>query len=177
MDQNTDQLKDDIERRREDIGETLDAIGDRVIPGRIIERRREQLRYGVSGVRDRVMGTAHEISDAASAAGDQLGPEAVSRQVSGHPLGAGLVAAGLGFLVAAAIPRTQAEVQLAESISDAAAPIREQAEQAVREVGQSIADDASHAAAELKERAATAAADLTDTAQQAANETRDELRH
>jgi len=177
MDQDTDQLKDDIERRRDDIGETLDAIGDRVIPGRIIERRREQLRYGMSGVRDRVMGTAREISDATSAAGDQLGPQAVSRQVTGHPLGAGLVAAGLGFLVAAAIPRTQPEVDLAESISEAATPIREQAQQAVREVGQSIAEDASNAAADLKERASSAAADLTDTAQQAANQTREELRH
>ena len=91
-------------------------------------------------------------------------------------MGAGLVAAGLGFLVAAAIPRSQPEVQLAESISDATTPIREHAEQAVREVGHAMAEDASQAAADLKDRAATAAADVTDHAQQAANQTRDELR-
>lgn len=180
MEQDTDQLKYDIERRREDIEGTLDAIGDRVLPGRIVERRREQLRQGVQGVRERVMGRTHEMtgaaSGAASSAAEHVGPDALGRQVSGHPLGAGLVAAGLGFLVSAAIPRSSSEVQMARSVADAAAPLAEQAQQAVREVARDVADEAASAGSELKETASAAASDVTEEAKHQARAVRDELR-
>ena len=43
MGQGPEELRHDIERRRDDLGETIDAIGDRVSPGRIIERRRNRI--------------------------------------------------------------------------------------------------------------------------------------
>ena len=38
MGQESEELKADIEQRRENMSETIDAIEDRVVPGRIIER-------------------------------------------------------------------------------------------------------------------------------------------
>jgi hypothetical protein len=62
------ELRRDIERTREHMGETIDAIGDRVVPSRIIERRRNRMRAGYWAARDAVMGRS---SDAMSSAGAQ----------------------------------------------------------------------------------------------------------
>ena len=57
MGQSTHELRRDIERTRADLGDTLDAIGDRVSPGRMIERRKNRMSSGIRSVKDRVMGT------------------------------------------------------------------------------------------------------------------------
>jgi hypothetical protein len=43
MGQSAEELRRDIERTREGLGETLDAIGDRVSPGRIMERKKNRV--------------------------------------------------------------------------------------------------------------------------------------
>jgi hypothetical protein len=53
MGQSPEELKQDIESTRADLGETLDAIGDRVSPGRVIERRKNRTRQRLTGLRDR----------------------------------------------------------------------------------------------------------------------------
>ena len=47
MGANTASLRQEIEGTRSDLGETLDAIGDRVSPGRVIERRKNRMFQGV----------------------------------------------------------------------------------------------------------------------------------
>ena len=42
MGQTAEQLKEQIAGTRDDLSETLDAIGDRVSPGRVIERRKNR---------------------------------------------------------------------------------------------------------------------------------------
>ena len=44
MGQGADELKQDIERTREDMAQTLDAIGDRISPRLQAERQMERLR-------------------------------------------------------------------------------------------------------------------------------------
>ena len=52
------QLREEIAQGRSELSGTLDAIGDRVSPRRIAERRVNRI-FGVFGtVRERVMGTA-----------------------------------------------------------------------------------------------------------------------
>ena len=58
MGQDADQLKREIEDTRGELGGTLDAIGDRLSPGRMVERRKNRMMNGLHNVRDRVMGTA-----------------------------------------------------------------------------------------------------------------------
>ena len=72
MGQSPEELKQEIETTRSDLGETLDAIGDRVSPGRMIERRTNRVRQGVGGLRDRIMGFVDETTTSAT---DRVGPE------------------------------------------------------------------------------------------------------
>jgi hypothetical protein len=58
MGKSTQELRGDIEHTREDLGETLDAIGERVSPGRIVQRRKARVRHAFSSARESVMGRA-----------------------------------------------------------------------------------------------------------------------
>ena len=92
MGQDIEELKRDIEYTRADMGGTLEAIGDRVSPARIVERKKNRIVSSAQSVRDRVMGTAGEardhiaetgqsLSDSASEAKDALvhAPQAVAQ--------------------------------------------------------------------------------------------------
>ncbi|MEW6474648.1 MAG: DUF3618 domain-containing protein [Actinomycetota bacterium] len=54
MGQAADELRDDIERTREDMATTLDAIGDKVSPKLQAERQMERLRQ--SGIEPKQLG-------------------------------------------------------------------------------------------------------------------------
>ena len=120
MGQSTEELRREIEYTREDLGQTLDAIGDRVSPGRIVERRKNRVVNGFASVRDRVMGTAsdagHSIGDTAGGTVDTIkgAPDTVVQQTQGNPLVAGAVAFGVGVLMASVFPATAKEQQVAE---------------------------------------------------------------
>lgn len=180
MDQDTEALKADIERRRNDIGETLDAIGDRVSPGRMVERQRNRMGNGVRSVRDRVMGTFESGGSALAGAGstitDTASPENVRSQVSGHPLGAGLVTFGIGFLVAAAMPPSEAEESAAATLKEKAEPVTSQLAEAGREVAGSLKEEASEAASEVKGAASEAATQVSEAAKQQASDTKEQLK-
>ena len=115
-------LKADIEHRRESMTGTIDAIEDKVVPSRIIERRRAAMSGWAANIKERVMGTAHSptgqasstagrVSDTMSHATDAIGdaPAQVQRATAGSPLIAGTVAFGIGALVAALLPETKTE--------------------------------------------------------------------
>ena len=55
MGQSATELKQEIAQTRQNLGETLDAIGDRVSPGRMVERRKNRMARGFQNVRDRVI--------------------------------------------------------------------------------------------------------------------------
>ena len=147
MGQEPDELRRDIERRRDELGDTIDAIGDRVSPGRIIERRRNRMTDGVRSFRDRVMGTVSAgtdtIGDVAGSVRDHVGPDAVRQQTAGSPLGAGLVAFGIGFIVAAAFPPTEPEIAAADRATDALEPAKDAAIEAARNVADDVKQGAS----------------------------------
>ena len=109
----TDQLKADIEYRRERMSGTVDAIEDRVVPGRIIRRRTDAARDWMGQACDRVMGPPQKVKaqvgalpDQAASGADQFAenvtalPEQISDQTRGVPLVAGGIAFGVGALFA-----------------------------------------------------------------------------
>ena len=129
MGQESEELRADIEQRRESMSETIDAIEDRVVPGRIIERKRQAAREWTGGLRDRVMGSAHSVGDQAGSAKDRLSggvsqaadkmsqaPEQLQRATAGSPLIAGAVAFGVGALVAALLPETESERKAVQAV-------------------------------------------------------------
>ena len=91
MGESADELRRDIEETRGGLTETLDAIGDRVSPGRVIERRKNRMVQSVQSVRDRVMGSAATPATASPAAPARAvdtvkgAPDLVRQQTQGSP--------------------------------------------------------------------------------------------
>ena len=120
MGESAEELRRDIEETRGGLTETLDAIGDRVSPGRVIERRKNRMVQSVQSLRDRVMGSAADardgMADSTSTAVDTVkgAPDVVRQQTQGSPVAAGAIAFGVGFLVAALLPPSEPEQRAAE---------------------------------------------------------------
>jgi ElaB/YqjD/DUF883 family membrane-anchored ribosome-binding protein len=170
MGTSTEELKRDIETSRNNLGETLDAIGDRVSPGRMMERRRQRVRDRVTNVRWRVMGGADRatsaVGDATSSATDTVRhtPEALRGQTQGSPLAAGAIAAGAGFLVGALMRPSETEMHTASTIMDKAAPLRDELKNTGEQMAESLKHDAGEAVDELKHSASEGAERVRDTA-------------
>lgn len=177
MGQSAEELRRDIERTRGELSGDLDAIGDRMSPGRMIERRKNRFVGALNTGRDRIMGRAGDVrsgagdraqgvADRASGAVDTVRevPEMAMERVEGNPLAAGAVAFGVGFLAAVAFPATKAEARAVQKVGEAAQPVAEQATEAVREVAQSAQEAGRQAVSDLKDSAQEKAQDVKDTA-------------
>jgi len=172
-------LKADIEYRRENMSGTIDAIGDRVVPGRVVARKREAAGSWMRGVRERVMGSASSTTGHVSdrvGGGVSSAAETVTqapRQVAsatgdatrGSPLLAGAIAFGAGALVAALLPETEVEHHVAEQVQ----PQMGAAASAAQDVGK-------HAMETAKSSAQEAAHDVQETATDHAHQAADEVR-
>jgi len=170
MGEATDDVRREIEDTRYELGNTIDAIGDRVIPGRVIERRKNQMSLGVRSVMDRVMGKAHDARQAVGDAGSSVtdAPGAVLTQTQGAPLAAGALAFAAGFLVAAAFPPSQTEKDV---VADKVEPVKQQLSQVGHEVADHLKDPAADAVQSVKSAAQDAAQQVAATAKDAAQQT------
>ncbi len=186
MSQDPDEIRREIERTRQGLGETLEDIEDKVTPSRIAERQVDKVRGGIQSVRERVMGTVDEytpsgggsgLSDTASGLTDRAGsavdsarqtlagaPDQAMAQARGNPLAAGLIAFGGGLLLASLLPSTQPEQQAAEALRDR---FEEPAKQQVQQVAQEAKDA-------LQPAAQQAAESVKQTAQEGVERTRDD---
>jgi ElaB/YqjD/DUF883 family membrane-anchored ribosome-binding protein len=188
----TEELRRDIAARRDDVGRDLDAIGDRLSPGRIAERTRGRARYRVTMMRERVMGPARGAGSTMGDAKRHLGEQgrdvgsavkeapaqalqAVEDRVEGSPLAAGFVALGIGFLAGSLIPGTRRESDLASrlepELQEATRSVASGAKDAVSEVAGVARDEAT----DLKEHASDAAHQVSSAAQDHAKAPRDEV--
>lgn len=173
MGQSPEELRGEIARTRGNLSNTLDAIGDHVSPGRIMERRKNKVVQGVQSVRDRVMGTTSDVgssvADGASGAVDAAkgAPDTVLAQTQGSPLVAGALAFGVGFLVAAAFPATRTEAEAASQLMDKAQPARDSLVSAGKDAVENLKDPVSEAVGAVKDTAASGAEQVKATAQEA----------
>lgn len=190
-----DVIRRQIEDTRRELSYDVDALNEKVNPARVVDRRVTAAKGRVSGLKDKVMGTAHDtrqsaqgtahnaagsvqgaasnaagsVQDAASSAAGAIqgAPDAAIRQTQGNPLAAGLIAFGVGWLVSSLLPATQREQQLAQ-----------QAETAVRDNKDALLAPAKQAAQEIGEQLKPAAQDAVEsvksTAQDAAATVKDE---
>jgi len=192
MGQSAEEVREDIERVRGDLGDTLDAIGDRVSPRRMVQRRTGRVRDRFTSLRETVMGSAeygraaitdraggltssgkdgaHALTDrlgsAASTVGEQASeaPQIVRRQTQGNPIAAGLVAFGGGLLLASILPATEPERQVGQALKERAEPLKEQAQAAAQEMKDSLQDTARGAAEHVMERAQEATSEIKQEA-------------
>jgi ElaB/YqjD/DUF883 family membrane-anchored ribosome-binding protein len=182
MGQSAEELRREIEDTRHDLGQTLDAIGDRVSPGRIVERRKNRVMTGLHSVRDRVMGTAadtgHAIGETAGGAVDTLKatPDAVVGQTQGNPLAAGAVAFGVGVLLASIFPASAKEKQAAEELMDRVQPLTDELKQAGQEMAEHLKEPAREAVEQVKHVAAEGQQAVTDTVKEVADTSKQSAR-
>jgi gas vesicle protein len=179
QDSDTQQLSQDIAHTRADLTRDLDALTDKVSPSRVVERRVERTRSGMSRMKESVMGSA---SDTTSSVGDTTGAavQGAKQRTRGNPLAAGLLAFGAGWLVSSLLPATEQEAQAAQKLEDAAKehgqPVADHAKQAGQDVGQAMKEKASGAAQQVKETAQDSAARVKDEGTSSAERVSDEAR-
>jgi gas vesicle protein len=157
-----EEIRTDIERTRRELGQDVDALADKVTPSKIAERQTRKVKRAFSRVTDRIMGSA---SDAVDSTRDAVGnaadtvadvPRKAARATEGNPIAAGLIAFGMGMLVASLIPASRQEQRLAEQAKEAAAPILDEAKDVAMESADHLREPARDAAESVKERAAEA---------------------
>jgi ElaB/YqjD/DUF883 family membrane-anchored ribosome-binding protein len=193
MGQSAEELTNDIQRTRTDLGETLDAIGDRMSPGRMMERRKNRMTNGMRAVRNRVMGTVEDfgfaVSETGHAAGSRAGemaddavekvrsmPDTVRQQSQGNPLMAGAIAFGFGFILASAFPASRTERRAASQLMEKAEPIKQELTEAASEIAQDMREPAREAMERVKEAASEGAQTVAGSAKAAMHETTDDAR-
>ena len=202
MDTSTDQLsaaelRQQLDDQRAGIGQDLVAIGDRVSPKRVTERRAAAVKEKFSGLGQKVMGAKDTVADQASSMGGQIGsagesvgqkagdaadqvrraPELARTQTQGNPLAAGLIAFGGGLLAATLLPTSRREQQLVDEriqpqLEDAAGHVGEMAQEAV----ESVKPAAQDAVTELKDEAQQAVAEVKEQASSAAGDVADDAK-
>lgn len=177
MGESAEELRRDIDRTREHMTMTVDAIEDRVMPGRIIQRRTNRVRAGVGSVRDAVMGAPEQVrglvSEGASSAAGDVGElsQRVQARAGGNPFAAGLIAFGAGMLAATLIPPSDAEQQAASKARQAAEPLVEPLHDAAHEVLDHAREHGQEALDTVKDSGTNAAGAITDTAKTHAHQT------
>ena len=188
-----EQLTTQIAGTREDLSRDVDALYDKVSPGRIVGRRKEAVRGRLSTVKDSVMGSAQSaggsaqgaagsVKDTASSATTAVGDTAqsavgtIQRQTQGAPLAAGMVAFGAGMIISALVPASEKEAQAAQRLTEAVkdSPVADEVKAAGQEVGQNLKDSAMEAVQEVKSSAQDSAATVKDESQSAAQTVKQE---
>jgi hypothetical protein len=188
-----EQLTGQIAGTRQDLSRNVDALYDKVSPGRIVERRKEAVRGRVASLKDSVMGSAGNagesaqgaagsVKDSASGAASAVAGTAqsavgtIERQTQGAPLAAGMVAFGAGMIVSALIPASQKEAQAAHQLTEAVkdSSLVDEAKSAGQQIGQNLKESATDAVQEVKASAQDSAATVKDEGQSAAQTVKDQ---
>ncbi|GCE77915.1 DUF3618 domain-containing protein [Cellulomonas biazotea] len=193
--QDPDQIRADIARTRAELSDDVDALTDKVSPGRVVHRQTDRVRTGVRDLKDRVMGSAsdatsagtsavsgvaHSAADRAGEAGHAVGqavtdlPQRARQGTQGSPLAAGLVAFGAGLLAAALLPSTEPEQRAATSLKESAQPLADEARSAAQDVAEHLRSDAQDAVTAVKDRATQAASTVQEEGTAAAQQVRDD---
>lgn len=169
MSDDPDAIRADIEATRRNLSGDVDALADKVTPSKIAERQKRKVKGAFHSISEKIMGTADDMGSSAggalSNAGDSVADagRTVVHKAQGNPLAVGLIAFGVGALVASLIPPSSKEQELASGVKDAAQPLLHEA----AEVGKQVASD-------LKEPAHQAVESVKETAQEGVSTVRDE---
>ena len=180
--------------QRERMGDTLDAIGDRLSPERMVERRKAAVSQTFRNMKESVMGSpgyqepaterlraqAGDARDAATSAVQhasehvQQAPQALADQARGNPVAAGIIAFGAGVLLATLLPSSRTEQRVVAE----AKPQLQQAAQQLKQAGQDVAseakDHARDAAEEVKSSSTEAGSHVREQAEESAHRVKDD---
>lgn len=192
----TDELREDIDQKRQDIDHTVDQLQNRVSPSRITARGRYRIRRWWIDTKDQVMGNdrseypwesgmrriaeqAGDVTDKASEIATDLKegvaetPAMVRRQTQGSPVAAGVIAFGGGLLVGTLLPESAGERRIAQRLEPAVADLVEEATEFGQQMAEDLKDSTREKVEELKDSASAAVEGVKDEAKQAVTRARD----
>jgi hypothetical protein len=174
-----EQIRAEIDATRAGLSYDVDTLADKVNPSSIAHRQTEKVKGRFSSVKESVMGSAHDgagsVSDAASSAtgsAQEAGHQAVEK-AKGNALAVGLIAFGVGALVASLLPSTEKERDLTSQAKEKAAPAVDAAKSAAQDVASNLKQPAQDAVASVKDTAQSAADTVADDARSAAGDVQD----
>ena len=177
---NPDEIRAEIERTRNALSTNVDTLAYEANPKTMAKRKVESVTGRFGGLRDRVMGSAHDTLDSsletvsdtqdAAVSAVQGAPGAAKRTTQGNPWGAGLVAFGVGLAVAAAFPATQKEQDAAVAVKDKAQPLQQELTQVAKDTAANLQEPAQQAAQTVKDAATDAAGTVQDETTSAAQD-------
>jgi len=182
-----EQLEREIQRTRQQLGQDVDALAEKVSPSQAARRGADRAKSALVSAKESVMGSAqdaagttrdraaglgHEVAGTAEQVRDsaeqaaQTAGRTVRRRTEGNPLAAGLIAFGIGWLASSLIPASPVEERLGETVRDVGgeklAPVKEQVTAAAREAADQLKEPAKEAAASVKETATDAVSTVKD---------------
>jgi hypothetical protein len=176
-------IRSDIERTRLELGQDVDALADKVNPGKAVNRQADKVKNAFRRAKDAVMGSAHDAADSTSgamhSAGDAVGqaPQRVASATRGNPVAAGLVVFGAAWLVSSLIPASRQEREVAEKAKDAAQPLVDEVKHVAQDAAEHLKPEAQAAVDSVKERAGEAAEHVKAEGQGAAADVKDAAQH
>jgi uncharacterized protein YoxC len=182
-----DQLERDIQQRRQQLGQDVDALAEKVSPTQAARRGVGRAKSALVSVKESVMGsasdmasttrertanmgqeltdTAGQVRESAEQAAETAGRE-VRRRTEGNPLAAGLIAFGIGWLVSSLVPATPVEERVGEAVRDVGqdkfGAVKDEVTSAAQDVAGQLKEPAQQAAESVKQTATEAAATVKD---------------
>jgi hypothetical protein len=196
-----EELRSEIEQTREELAYDVDRLADHTVPSRVVGRKLAGVKERARSVADRVMGSRDSVRDTASSAGDRARetanragekvqetahsvagtvretPDAVARQTRGNPLAAGVIAFGVGLLVASLLPETEAEKRAGVAVADRSEGLVDKARETARDLASDLGDTAKDAAGSVKDTAREAAGHTAEQAKESGRSTVEQTRH
>ncbi|HEX4187381.1 MAG TPA: DUF3618 domain-containing protein [Solirubrobacteraceae bacterium] len=154
-------IRKEIERTREHMGDTVDALGYKAdVPA----RAKDSVSEKVDALKSRITGVGSQVAEATPDAGDvRQGAQQAVGIVQENPLGLAIGAAAVGFLAGTLIPGTRIE-------DERIGPMADQLKQQARDTGQEALQHGKEIAQETAETAAEKAQEAVAEVQGKAEE-------
>jgi ElaB/YqjD/DUF883 family membrane-anchored ribosome-binding protein len=171
-----DEIRNDIERTRRELGQDVDALADKVNPAKAMERQTDKVRRAATRMKDRVMGSASDVVDSTQDAVTDA-PRKVASATQGNPVAAGLIAFGIGWLLSSLVPASRPERDMADKLEDAAAPLVDDVKDMAKESADHMREPAREAVDAVKGRAAEAVDTVKTEGADAASQAQTDAKH
>ncbi|WP_306233285.1 DUF3618 domain-containing protein [Agrococcus beijingensis] len=174
MNETPEEIRARIDMTREQVSGDVDALAEKVSPTGMVEREAERVKGKVNDVKDRLFGANDHDPGAVGRVGDDVKHTAdrAVQKAKGNPLAVGLVAFGVGALIASLIPASDKEKEVAVKVKESAEPVVEGAKDVAKEMGEHLQQPAQDAAQAVKETAQQAGEHVRDEAQSGADDVR-----
>ncbi|WP_130176874.1 DUF3618 domain-containing protein [Cryobacterium sp. SO1] len=172
-------LRSQIEQTRRGLGADVDALADKVTPGKIMDRQKDKVKGVFTSAKDKIMGTASDVGDSIGGGADSVSGSAHNAvsQVKGNPLAVGLIAFGVGWLASSLLPASTVEKKVAANVKEAAEPLVSEVKDAAKDMGANLKQPLADAADAVKDTATDAADTVKSETTSSADEVRDTAKH